>query len=477
MTLYANGLSFETTGVTTNARLVDRNATGNDVRLFVGGTCSPTTDCESMDLDDDPKLVDGTTNGSDGTPDDPGADGSVIQWLYRSYTDTGGTAVGFPTPAFDWDSFTYRTTYVAFNNQASSTGRLYARNADGTVRYSWAPSAGENFVGSPRFTQETVAMVTHYYVYIATSNGKIYKLEDTGAALNTVAGWPFSDSTGMTPAPTVTSPLTADASNLYWSGNNGAGSPKLFSLTQAKSLNGSATVDSTLAIVPQPTTITGTTYLFGGLANGKLYKISTADFTTMTTSTLLSSTALTGRMSIWAGLLYFIENNGTVWAVNTADLTKNWSYQDTDGSRHPGGCTAVNQCSAQNMFLQVGTLRVTYGDKDGHLNVVAKNGTGGTPLNGYPWRPGADTDVFTTAPLYTNGIIAIGTSGGKVFLVDQQNLSNAPALLRTYNFRSAISTISYDRNLDVSTGEYVITTADGRLFYVSRITDPSPMND
>ena len=100
-----------------------------------------------------------------------------------------------------------------------------------------------------------------------------------------------------------------------------------------------------------------------------------------------------------------------MWALNTSDLTTNWSYQDTNAGRHPGGCTSANQCSSQHIFVQVLTGRVTYGDQDGHVYVVSKSGSTGTLLSGYPFRPGPSTDVFTTAPLFTNGIIAIGTTG------------------------------------------------------------------
>src|SRR5262249_17890435 len=48
----------------------------------------------------------------------PGAPyyGSVIEWVYASPTDTAGTAVGFPTAAFDWNTFVYYGVYVAFKD-------------------------------------------------------------------------------------------------------------------------------------------------------------------------------------------------------------------------------------------------------------------------------------------------------------------------------------------------------------------------
>ena len=469
LTLYANGLSFDTTGNTYNAKLTDRDGAGNDVRLYVGGTCTPTTDCESIDVDDDTKLIDGTTNGSDGIPDDAGNDGSVIQWLYRSHTDTGGTAVGFPTSAFDWNTYAYRKTYVTYNNVASSTGRLYARDTDGYASsgtYYWSPAAGLNFVGTPRFSQETSGMTTNYYVWVLTTNGSVYKIQDTGSALTTVASYPFRDGASAT----ATSPLMIDSSNVYWAGNNGSGSRKMFSLPQTSTtLNGSGSLTADVTVFPTLATISGTTFIFAAIS-GTVYKMP-SNFGANTTSTQ-PTTAASGRMSQHNNLLYFIENQGKVWALNTSDLSTSWSYQDTNVGRHPGGCTSSNQCSSQNIFLQALTGRITYGDKDGHVYVVAS----GSLLSGYPFRPGTSSDIIITAPLVSNGIIAVGTSGGKVFLIDQQNASSAPALLRTYNFGSAISSISYDHD-NASSGQYMISTADGRLFYVSRITDPTPAND
>jgi hypothetical protein len=478
LALYASGITFDNTSKTKNVKLTDSNGAGNDVRgYFSNTTCSPTTDCESIDEDDDTKLVDGTTLGSDGTPDDAGNDGSVIQWVYRAHTDLGGNAVGFPTSAFDWNTFVYRKTYVAFNNVANSnnTGRLYARDTDGAASsgsYDWtAETSGDNFVGAPRFSQETVSMVTKYYVWVVTTSGRVYKLEDTGSGFTKVTNYPFRDGASAT----ATSPLTIDGTNAYWAGNNGSGARKLFRLPQnsATTLNGSGSLTADLTAFPAATTVSGTTTIYAAI-NGTVYKYG-GSFGTPTTVSVTDS-AVAGRMTLFGDIVYFIEADGTVWALNASNLSTNWSYQDTNASRHSGGCTANNQCSAQNLFVQTVAGRVTYGDQDGHVYVVSKSGSTGALLSGYPFRPGLSTDVFTTAPLVSNGIIAIGTTGGKVFFIDQQNASSAPTLLRTYNFNSAISSISYDRNSSVS-GEYMITTADGRMFYISRITDPTPSND
>ena len=92
----------------------------------------------------------------------------------------------------------------------------------------------------------------------------------------------------------------------------------------------------------------------------------------------------------------------------------------------------------------------------------------GALLNGnYPFRPGLSTDEFQTAPLYRSGVIVIGSTTGKVFVIDQNN-GTGPALYQTFNFQSAVSTISYDTD-----GYYIVGTADGKLYYLNGVTDPT----
>ena len=114
-----------------------------------------------------------------------------------------------------------------------------------------------NFVGSPRFTQES----SNYYVWMLTTNGSVYKIQDTGSALTTVASYPFRDGASAT----ATSPLLTDASNVYWAGNNGSGARKLFSLPQnsATTLNGSGGDDTLIGGSANDS-------LFGGTGNNTL---------------------------------------------------------------------------------------------------------------------------------------------------------------------------------------------------------------
>ena len=56
----------------------------------------------------------------------------------RSPDDTAGNIIGFPTAAFDWNTFTYYSTYVAFHNASGGTSDvIYVRDELGNPLYSW----------------------------------------------------------------------------------------------------------------------------------------------------------------------------------------------------------------------------------------------------------------------------------------------------------------------------------------------------
>ena len=57
-------------------------------------------------------------------------------------------------------------------------------------------------------------------------------------------------------------------------------------------------------------------------------------------------------------------------------------------------------------------------------------------------------------------------------MVDQNN-GSGPALMRTYNFGSAVSNISFNSSAGTS-GAYIVGTADGKLYYLANESDPTP---
>ncbi|HEY0706887.1 MAG TPA: LamG-like jellyroll fold domain-containing protein, partial [Polyangia bacterium] len=112
--LTSNGCTFDNgtlASVASNVKLAgDGGGLGSETRaIFGGATCaSNQASCEGYDADDDAT--------ADGVGDTTGSDGAVVQWVKTAGTDTAGTIEGFPTAAFDWNTFTYYATYVAYHD-------------------------------------------------------------------------------------------------------------------------------------------------------------------------------------------------------------------------------------------------------------------------------------------------------------------------------------------------------------------------
>ena len=492
--LTSNGSSFNRNNMhatSYNVKLTGDNSSANgETRAIFGNTtCTSNANasetCESNDSDND------STN--DGVADSTG--GGVVQFVKQAYSESQGSIQGFPTASFNWSTFAYWRTYAAFNNDdGANTNTLYARDDSGSsAAYTWSIPASEGtFVGAPRWDMESG---THY-VFIVTSSGYVYKLTDNGTSLAVVSGYPYHNTTGGASA-TATSPLVMDSTSLYFSGKDGGGSNrKIFRVTRSSgALNGtpkavSADINGGLAMA----TVSATPYLFAASnlngMNGKVYKLSTDLATEYGSSNgQQSTTNISGRLSIYSNVIYFAEDKGKIWGIDTTDnLATVWSYQDT-GSGH-GACSSSSDCTVKALYLEPKSGRVYYGDQDGHIYIVTRNGAGGSLYSGYPVRPtgGSTTDPFVTPPVYLNGaaagsgtnpgVIAIGSSTGKVFFMDQQNGSAAPALIRMFHTGSAVSAIAY-RYASSSAGVFMVSTANGRTLYIDSadVVDPTPNNN
>ena len=124
------------------------------------------------------------------------------------------------------------------------------------------------------------------------------------------------------------------------------------------------------------------------------------------------------------------------------------------------------------MYYDTATAVVHFGTEQGKIAAISATGVA---MAGYPFTPDLTTDAIRAAPLYINGILAVGTTTGKLYFYDRSN-GTAPVLLRKYYFgpTQAVSGIGYDSNAlryMVSTADP--TTKDGRLYFIDVITDPS----
>jgi hypothetical protein len=449
----SNNLTFD--GLQAYNIYLQGGSAGSPARWMVGNATCTRSPCETYDIDDDSD-DDGVANGCCG----------VVQWVHRAWSDAGGTPAGFPVTAFNWNTFAYVNTYVAYTDASGTTDRLYARSADGAPSYSWdLPGSVGDLLGGPRFDTESNSQ----YVYVVTTLGYVYKLLDNGSAFSVVAGWPYHNGGSST----GTTALINDGTNVYWAGNDSGGSPKMFSLTYGKSLNNTRTVVSGVTATPALASVSGTYYLFNA-ANTKVYR-TPMDLSSETTSTQPTS-AVYGRLVALYDKLYMAEATGTIRVLGT-DLSASWTYQDTDGTRHAGGCSADNQCRVRSFFIDLDPLlaapRVFFGDKDGHVYRVSS----GSAASNYPFRPGSSSDDFQAPPLYRSGLVFIGAANGNLYVFDQVNASSAPALVQTYLLGYAVSGISWNAQANSGSGAYMVATANGRLFFLTGLTDPTSGNN
>jgi hypothetical protein len=477
--LASNGCSFDagaTTGTTTKNVTLRGDGSATETRaVFGNATClngsNPTYSlCEANDDDDD--------STGDGIGDNAATNGAVIQWVHAAMTDTTGTIVGFPTAAFDWNTFTYYSTYVAFHDVNGGTSdRIYVRDTNGNFTYPsyyWDSPTGVDLVGTPRY--DTVSSV--HYVYVATTSGQIYRLKDdttnhtltadsTGAWVG--ANNPFDCSCA------ITTPLSLDSNNLYW-GGTASSNNKIWTLgktSRALASSSPVTVTAVISGAAPALWASGDTYAFMGSA-AHLYKVDATTQTVTTDNSLLTGT-VSGRLSIITGKVYAADSAGTLLVADPASFgTKLWSYHDT--TNHTG-CAAGSACAIGSLYVDPALNRAFYGDGDGHLYAsYNSSGTTGAELTGFPFRPGTSSEVYGTAPLYKSGVLVAGTTTGTVYLIDV-NGGSGPVLKTTYKLGATtnISGISYDNN----SSAYMLSTSDpstkdGALFYLDLMNDPTP---
>jgi hypothetical protein len=488
--LSSSGCTFGKTGDTniasTGVKLIGNGTGDGETRVVFGSTACQAksggwtgggtdTICLAAAKSDDDS--DGNGIADSGTAL---TNGAVVQFVRAAEDDTAGSVVGLPTSAFDWNNFKYYSTYVAFHNAASgSSDVIYVRDELGNPLYSWTvPTAGETISGTPQWNSVKVAGVTTHYLYVATNAGKIYRLIDT--ATGTTSGTLSPDTTNAPWSTTnpfncscaISTPLGMDANNLYWGsttsgknfwtlGQSTQSNPTPISISQAVTNTGISVA-----------TIGATSYAFMGVA-GAVLQISTAGNAISATNSSPNTHSVLGRIAVGLGAtnrVYAGDDGGTMWAIDPTSIAN---------FGHSGGLWSYNTANAiqSSPYYDTGTDSVQYGTQGGTIIVL---GASGAVLNsGYPYTPaGGSGDAIQSAPLYYNGILAIGSTGGKLYFLDRQTgTSPAVSIVREYSFGSSetVSGIGFDPTAN----RYMVSTAnsstkDGRLYYIDLITDPTP---
>ena len=486
-TLYlaANGCTFD--GSTTYAVKLTAVGTSNPRALFGNATCA-TNDATTLLCATSEKKDDDGDN--DGIPD--AGNGSVVQFVRAAEGDTDGTLVGFPTAAFDWNSFAYYSTYATFHDASGGSDVIYVRDESGNPLYSWIdPTAAETIVGTPQWTTTTGG--THY-LYVATNggssnSGKVYRLIDNTSSTTLTLDTTWKATTGgsvngvFSCTCTITSGLSLDKSNVYWAATNASGQ-MLFGIQQ---LDGTKVTSGWPATAPAGVTtsapsvvITSTTT---SLYLGATSTLAQLNFTSLGWmqdvptgigtingrvsygTSFLAATSGTSR--IFAG-----DASGSVWAISPSSFSSSGTVT-TYLWKYAAGSTVTDN------YYDAGSDTVQFGTSGGKVVVLtgAGSGTNGAVLNsGYPY-PLPTTDPVSAAPLYYNGILVVGTSRGNLYFLDR-NTGSGVSIVKEINFgpTQTVSTIGFDPG----TSRYLVATSspanDGRLYDFDLVSDPTPSN-
>jgi hypothetical protein len=299
-------------------------------------------------------------------------------------------------------------------------------------------------------------------------SGKVYRLVDNASTSLTLdAAWttnPFNCGC------TITTPLAMDTNNLYWGGTSGGN--KLWTLGQSSE---SQPTGSPFALTPTITsaspalwtnTATSTSYLILGLV-GHIIEVDVTGQVNSFDNTNPGSASISGRIAIGtknSTRIFAGDTAGKMWSIdptpaNFTGTQKLWVYNGTSST-------------AGSPFYDYTTDTLLYGTS---IGTVISLSSAGAAQTGYPYTPGAASDAISTAPFYASGVLLVGTSTGKLWVIDR-NAGSGPAAIRKYFFGSteSVSGIGFD----ASTSRYMITTSDstakdGKLYYIDLVADPT----
>jgi hypothetical protein len=482
--LGSSGCTFD--GSTTYAVKAVGNGLNTTRAIFGTATCATMTSgiCATSEKSDD----DADNNGIADSPGNGVNLGAVVQFV-RSAQYAGGTFQGLPTAAFDWNTFTYYSTYAVFRNQAGSADIVYVRDEAGNPLYSWSTGTNMNIVGTPQWTSTTVGGVTTHYLYVAVTDSsganadKVYRLIDTGTGTSS-GSLTLDASWGTNPylcGCSIKSPASLDANNVYWAATTGtAGGGNLTQVlmevgqsTQSVMTGWPLTAPATVTTSSPTLVSSGATTLYLGITGDILQlDVSTTSFVTNSKPGTVTGrvsygtsvlAATTGTQRVFAG-----DNNGRMWAWNPANFTGTnflWSY--TAGAKIVGG------------YYDAMTDTIQFGTNGGAVVVLtgAGSGTSGVALTGYPLTLNA-ADPIASSPLYANGVLVVGSTLGKLYFIDRSTTAagGSPSIVLEYYFGPTenVSAVAYDANVNRYMVSVSSSAKDGRLYYFDAVTDPTP---
>ncbi|MEW6026175.1 MAG: hypothetical protein AB1599_02625 [Planctomycetota bacterium] len=401
----------------------------------------------------------GDTKDYDDDTDDngvPDTGGAVINWIERSVLDTASTggSQGFPVVAYDLNTYGYYGTYIVSRDIAGTTDRLSVLNGNGFQQYYYDVSQSYgDIVFFPWYYTEG----TTHTVYFGTSNGYLFRLIDTGSALNLSVGWPVKV------CDEITSAVVPDGTNIYF-GGIASGTPRIYGVEiTTRTVPLSATVTSPIRATPSWDKNTeGVTYLFVGSDSPTpvLYRVNVpARAIDKQNNSPLNSVRAPTAYWPWTQGVYVADYSGLMHGVNA------WSTEFTNLGGFPfnSGAFSITAMASVEYFWWNAETKLVYADTGGNLHILGITGTAVAynPGSGpYPIQLGGGVAI-ESSPLPDNtGLIYLGNNNGNVFIVNE----STKGVVKTYSFGNGIKIGDISR--DSENNRYLIPTSTGRIYYL-----------
>lgn len=479
--LPAGAFNVQARGAATNIRLrfEDRGPLDPPAGQGIGGPGAG----DAGDNDDDAN--------SNGILTDAGetATGSIVQWVYTANIDMVGAIQGAPTPAFDWNTFSYYSTYVVMNQGLGSPDTIYVLDGEGDVAYSFSPGLPAGNIAGMLFWDTEGA---NHVVYFGTTTGLVYKLIDNGSALAPPAPpspWstPFSHSSLQF----VSTAIMSDQTNLYFGGNdnlspgNSTSHWGLYRVVIATKTMPIGEINLQRAAVLSDSSwadTAGGRMVFqaaGQATNGtsSIYRVRTTNWTIDTQ--VNGTSAFTGPTNVPLDTLFVGEFNGRIHAVaalgTAAQFVNRPGFPFTVNTNAVTGGVIWDNTNVARLPALTGG-RLFFGTGSGEVFVLylypAAWVAAGPTANYYRLTPPGAAAV-QTQPLVQGGILYVSNSGGRLHVYDADTGAGPSALpMTTYTLFGNAATGDISRD-SIGSGRIYVGTGAGRVYAIPPPADPT----
>ncbi|MBI2900379.1 MAG: hypothetical protein HYY17_09345, partial [Planctomycetes bacterium] len=418
----------------------------------------------------------------------PDSGGAVVQWVTKGGNKVSGSVQLDPTSgaiavtvevAFDAGGAFLSAYMVSRNADGANNDRVWVLDATGAFKnYSYdVPESNGDIVGSPFWTYMDIngtPATLENVILFGTTSGYLYFLEDTGAALNPVGGWPFQppvagDPDGGPYLGEVTSPMNTDGAAVFFGGKDTSGTAKLFSYSLTTRYRVFATGTTTpvrtrLTIDGAPVRVFAGTDASGGVA--RAWSIRASDGVVYEQNSDSKAYHLRGAANVdafFSGDLFIADYGGRVHRIDAYDggfAANVWSFYDAIHNPLTEDPPGVTNAAIYTMVYVDQGNNLFFGDRDGHVyNLKVSDGTKDAAWTVNPRQPDGANAIMCT-PLVTAGSVWIGNNNGKLFRISRAN----GTVQSQWYFGSGV-TVS-DVTSDNTNGVIMVVTSTGKIYYV-----------